>query len=353
MQGGLKMEIDTVNAISEYLDKTNFFNDQKKLETMYYLMRGYTYREIADKIDKQISFVQRVMDFMRNYKLLYWGRWSPDVYKIGMKKTIAFLSWGDRERPEKENFKYTTSVHLVHADEPKTLVIYTYPNDHENKIVGEIGEEITPFYYSHTKFTVPFIKQIDLHTEFFSTYDSTKNDKSVIDGTPSFNAEKIYDDPLTVFICRCAEMIDELTPGVVLERLKNDKDDDPLNITYENVRSTLNNMKENEVIIPKNALYFKPLSYQTALIRIKTNEIYRIMGSFNQFNMLTRMALTHDPNIYYFYIQYPSHQFPQVMEILSELDPDHKAYIETKFIMGDTIWYKWALERYLESESTR
>jgi hypothetical protein len=347
------MEIDTVNAISEYLDKTNFFNDQKKLETMYYLMRGYTYREIADKIEKQISFVQRVMDFMRNYKLLYWGRWSPNVYKIGMKKTIAFLSWEDRKRPEKENFYYTTNVHLVHAEEPKTLVIYTFPNDHESRIVGDIGEEITPFYYSHTKFTVPFIKQIDLYKEFFSIFDSIKNDNTIIDGTPSFDIDEMYDDPLTVFICRCAEILDELNPGVILESLKKDKDYDPLQIAYENVRTTLNKMLKNNVLFPRNALYFKPVSYQAALIRIKTNKIYRIMGSFNQFNMLTRMALTRDPNIYYFYIQYPSHQFSQVMEILSELDSDHKAYIETKFIMGDTIWYKWALERYLESKSTK
>lgn len=347
------MEINIADAISEHLNKTNFFNDQKKLDTMYYLMRGKTYREIAEKIDKQISFVQRVMDFLRNYRLLYWGRWSPNIYKIGMKKTITFFSWNDRKIPEEKNFHYAKYVHLVHAEKPEILVIYTYPDDHESKIVGDIGEEITPFYYSHTKFTVPFIKQIDLYKEFFSFYDSTKNDKSVIDGTPSFNTEKIYDDPLTVFICRCAEIIDELTPGVIYERLKKDKDYDPLHVTYEKVRSTLGIMKENEVLFPKNALYFKPLSYQAALIRIKTDEIYRIMGSFNQFNMLTRLALTRDPITYYLYIQYPFHQFSQVMEILSELDPDHKAYIETKFIMGDTIWYKWALERYLESKSIK
>jgi hypothetical protein len=343
------VEINAVDAISEYLDNTNFFNDEKKLDTMYYLMCGMTYREIAEIIDKKISFVQRVMDFIRNYKLLYWGRWSPNVYKIGMKKRIAFLSWDERKIPEEENFYYTTYVHLVHAEKTKTQVIYTYPDDYESKIVGDIGEEITPFYYSHTKFTVPFIKQIDLHKEFFSIYDSRKNDESVIDGTPSFDAEKIYDDPLTVFICRCAEIINELSPSVIYERLKKDSDYDSLNITYEKVRSTLNTMKENEVLFPKNALYFKPLSYQAALIRIKTNEIYKIMDCFNQFNMLTRVALTRDPAVYYLYVQYPFHQFPEVMEIFSELDPDHLAYIETKFIMGDTIWYKWALEKHLKS----
>ncbi|MBU7041975.1 MAG: hypothetical protein HXS47_00180, partial [Theionarchaea archaeon] len=151
------MEIDAVNAISEYLDNTNFFDDEKKLETMYYLMRGKTYREIAGIIGKQISFVQRVMDFIRNYKLLYYGRWSPNVYKIGMKKRIVFLplkEWkipkSTKEIKEIKNFDFITYIHLVHAEVPKVLFIYTYPDNCESEIVSDISnsEEISPFYYS-------------------------------------------------------------------------------------------------------------------------------------------------------------------------------------------------------------
>jgi len=339
-------------CISKCVDETHFFNDQKKLDTIHYLMQGLTYRQIAEKIDKQISYVQRVMDFLRAEGFLYWGRWAPNVYKIGMKKSIAILNWEEREIPIRDNFRYTTYVHHVQAEKAKILAIYTYPKEDEGKIKGNIGESITPFYYTYTRFTVPFFKKVDnLTKEFFDMFDSVSSDKKTLSGTPSFETAQIYDDPVTVYTCRYGELLPELTPGILTEHLEQDFKDYEIDISYERIRTTLNKMKQEEVIFPRNVLYFKPLSYQSALVKIKTKEIYRIMETFNQFNMLTRLALTRNPEIFYLYIQYPFYQFSGVMEILTELDPAHKTYIETMFVVGDTIYYQWSLEKFLKSKS--
>jgi len=344
--------MDLIDCISKCMADTRFFNDQKKLDTVYYLMQGLSYRQIAEKIDKQISYVQRVMDYLKIEGLLYGGRWAVNSHKIGMKKSIVFLEWEDRNVPIKDNFKYATYVHHVEAGEGKILAIYTYPKGEETEIKGDIGEPITPFYYTHTRFTVPLFKEIDLVKEFFDSFGSVNNDKRILTGTPSFETEGVYDDPVTVYICRRAELMPELTPGNIADDLEQDfKDVKDIDISYEKVRNTLNRMKEEEVIFPKNVLYLKPLSYQAALVKINTKEIYKIMGTFNKFNMLTRVALTLDPEVFYLYIQYPSYQSPKVMEILSCLDPARKTYIETKFVCKDTIYYQWSLERFLKSRS--
>lgn len=344
------MAVDILDCISRYMEETNFFNDQKKLDTVYYLMQGLTYRQIAEKIDKQISYVQRVMDFLRNNGLLYWGRWAPNIYKIGMRKSIAFLKWEEREVPLRDNPYYETYIHHVQAEETKVCVIYTYPKEDEPKIKGEKGELITPFYYTYPRFTVPLLKKVELVKEFFDVFDSVSYDEKILAGTPSFE-EKSYTEPIVVYICRYGELLPELAPGTLTDKLEQDfKDHKEVDITYNNVRDTLNWMKEEEVIYPKNALYLKPLFYQSVLTKVKTKEIYRIMGTFNQFNMLTQMALTREPDLYYLFIQYPFYQFSEIMEILDEVDSTHKAYILTKFVDSDTIYYKWSLERFLSSK---
>lgn len=354
LDGGMTMlqKNFILSCVTKCIAETNFFDDQKKLDTVYYLMQGLTYHEISKKIRKRIPYVQRVMDYLKDNGFLYWGRWSPNVYKIGMKKSIAFLDWKDRNVPKGDNYNYTTYVNHVEGGEAKILVVYTYPERDESKIKGEIGEPVTPFYYTNPHFTVPFLKKIDLVKEFFDKFDSVRNDQKMLSGTPSFRAEKIYNDPITVYICRYAEILPELKPRDLTDRLEQDfKDYKEIEITYDRIETILNKMKEEEIIFPKNVLHLKPLSYQAALVRIKTEEIYRIMGTFNRFNMLTRVALTPDPEIVYMYIQYPFYQFSEVMKILSQLDPTHKTYIETEFVWGDTIYYQWSLDRYLELKS--
>ena len=154
-----------------------------------------------------------------------------------------------------------------------------------------------------------------------------------------------------MYICRYCELLPDLVSGILTDRLEQDFKDYEIDVSYERVRTTLKIMKEKGVIFPKNALYLKPLSYQSTLVRIRTKEIYKIMGTFSEFNMLTRLALTQDPEVFYLYIQYPFYQFPDVMEILNQLDPDNKTYTETQFVMGDTICYKWSLKKYSKSAS--
>jgi len=342
--------MEILDYISKYVEETNFFDDQKKLDTVYFLMQGLTYEQIAGKIHKRISYVHRVMNFLRNNGLLYWGRWTPNVYKIGMEKSIVFLNWKERKLPHEKNFRYATYVHHVQAENAKVLVVYTYPKEDEAEIKGKKGEPITPFYYTHTRFTIPFFKRINLTKKFFNIFDSMENDEKILIGTPSFETEKIYDDPITVYICRYCELLPELVPGILTDKLEQDfKDYKEVDISYEKVRTTLNRMKEEEVIFPRNALYFKPLSYQSTLVRIRTKKIYKIMKTFNEFNMLTRLALARDPDVFFLYLQYPFYQFSEVMEILNQLDPDSKTYTETKFVMGDTIYYQWSLDKFLDS----
>ncbi|MBU7045630.1 MAG: hypothetical protein HXS54_04270 [Theionarchaea archaeon] len=345
------MAMEIIYYLSKFIEETSFFNNQMKLDTMYYLMQGLTYRQIAEKIGKQISYVQRVMDFLRDNGLLYWGRWSPNVYKIGMEKSIVFLDWKDRNLPLEKNYDYTTYVHHVQARSAKILVVYTYPRGDKSKIEGEKGDIITPFYYTHTRFTTPFFRKIDdFVREFFDVFESTKNDEKILTATPSFEPEEIDDHPITVYICKYGEKLPELTPGILTEKLEQDfKDHKEIEISYDKVRNILSRMKDEQVIFPKNALYFDPLSYQKVLVKIQTKEIYRIMETFNQFNMLTRMAKTRKPDIFYLYVQFPFYEFPDVMEIIAELDPTHEAYLETKFVFQDVIYYKWSLDRFLES----
>ena len=348
------MAIDIVNLLSKYIQETNFFHDQKKLDTMYYLLQGLTYREVAEKVGKQISYVQRVMDFLRGNGLLYWGRWAPNVYKIGMKKSIAFLDWKDKTLPLTENFKYTTYVCHVEAEEPKVFTTYTYPREEEPEIVGDRGEDVTCFYYTFTRFTVPFFKKIDLFKAFFDIFDSVKNDEKILSGTPSFETEQIDEHPITVYICKYVEKQFELSPGILTSRLEQDfRDYEKIEVNYEKVRNILKKMKEQGVIYPKNALYLEPLLYQSTLVRIKTGKIYQIMGTFNKYNLFTNVAMTRDPQVCYLYVQYPAFQFHDIMEILSELDSSHKAYIMTKHIFSDVFHYQWSVEKFLKSKSKK
>lgn len=339
------MEIDIINCISECMEKTNFFNNQKKLDAMHYLIKGETYREIAEKIDKQISYVQRVMHFLRDNGLFYWGRWAPNVYKIGMKKSIAILDWKDKKIPKEKNKKYTTYARHVMGGKPKVFVVYTYPKEDEQKIEGERGELATPFYSTYTRFTTPLFKKVDLKKDFFDTYGSMDNDKNILSGTPNFKPEKIYTDPITVCICRYGELLPQLTPGIVTDKLEEDFKEKGIDVNYEQVRQKLISMKEEEVIFPKNALYLEPLSYQSALVRINIKEIYKVVATFNKFNMLTELALTKNPQMYYLYIQFPFYQISGVMEILAKLDPECDVYIETEGVISDTFYYQWSLER--------
>ncbi len=346
------MVVDIIGFLSKWAEDTNFFNDQKKLDTLYYLMQGLTYREVAEKVDKQISYVERVMDFIRSNGFLSWGRWATNVYKIGMKKSIAFLDWKDRELPLEYNFKYVTYIHYILAEETKVFVIYTYPREDELKIKGNLGEKVTPFYYMHTRFTAPFFKKMDLVRQFFDLFDSMENNEEILTCRPSFETENTYTDPITVYICRYGDLLPELTPGILIDRLRQDfKDHREIEINYENIRTTLKKMKEEEVIFPKNNLYLRPLSYQEALIRIKTKEIYKIMATFSRFNMLTNVALTLNPEIFYLFIQYPFHEVASVMEIFNELDPTHRTYVMTTFVINDTIYYQWSLQKFLKSKS--
>ncbi|MGC1123131.1 MAG: hypothetical protein WBA22_18770 [Candidatus Methanofastidiosia archaeon] len=328
------------------MEETGFLNDQKRLDTVYYLMKGLSYRQIAEKVDKQISYVQRVMDFLRENGLLYWGRWAPNVYRIGMKKSIALLDWKDREIPMRDNSKYETFVNYVQARKTKVCAIYTYPRDDEELIEGDKGEQITPFYHTHTRFTAPLFKKIDLAKEFFDTFDSLDNDRGILSGKPSFETEPSYTDPMTVYICRYGELLPDLTPGALTEKLKKDfKDNENIEVNYNRVRDTLNKMKDDGVIFPKNMLWLRPLSFQRTLARMRTDQIYRIMKTFNEFNMLTQLALTKEPDEYYLFVEYPFHQFSEILEILSSLDPDLEAYVMSKHIDKDTIYYQWSLER--------
>lgn len=345
------MALDILECASKCIEETGFFNDQEKLDTMYHLMQGLTYQQVARRMGRQISYVHRVMDFLRNNGLLYWGRWTPNVYRIGMKKTIAFLRWEDREIPMQSNSHYETFVHYVQAEKTKVCAIYTYPVEHESKIVGEKGDLITPFYHTYTKFTVPLFKKIDLVKEFFDIFHSVDNDEGILSGTTSFEAKPSYTDPITVYLSRYSEISPELTPAVLTEKLEQDfKDYGDIEIDYDKIREVLNTMKERKVIYPKNMLHLSPLSYQKVLAQIKTKEIYRIMGTFNKFNMLTQLASTKRPEDYYLFIEYPFYQLSEVLEILSRLDTELKAYILTKYIDKDTIYYEWALERFLESK---
>jgi hypothetical protein len=335
-----------LDHISDCMEETGFLNDQKRLDTIDFLMRGLTYRQIADRLGKRISYVQQVMDFLRDNGLLYWGRWAPNVYRIKMKKSIAFLDWRDKEIPIRENGKYETFVQQVQAKYAKVCAIYTYPIDDENLIKGDRGELITPFYHTYARFTVPLFKEINLVNEFFDIFDSMDNDKKILSGVPSFEMEPSYTDPITVYICRYAELLPDLTPGALTERLESDfKSNKSIEVNYNKIRETLSKMKEEGVIFPKNMLWLKPLSYQRVLARVKTNEIYRIMKTFNNFNMLTQVALTKKIDEYYLFIEYPFHQFSEVLEILSKLDPNLETYVLTKLVDKDTIYYQWSLEK--------
>ncbi len=348
------MAIDTINYLSRYMQETNFFSDQTKLDTMYYLLQGLTYREVAEKIGKQISYVQRVMDYLRGNELLHWGRWSPNVYKIGMKKSIAFLDWKGKDLPLKENYNYTTYLYHVESEGPKVLAIYTYPREDESEIKGERGEDITSFYYTFIRFTVPFFKKIDIFREFFDTFDTVKNDEKILSGTPTFETEQVDDHPITVYICKYSEKLPDLTPGVLTDHLEQDfREYKEIEISYEKVRTILNRMKTDGIIFPRNALYLEPLLYRPILVKIRTGEVYRIMETFNQFNMFTSVALTRDPDAFYLFIQCPTYQFSDVMEILNELDPTHRMYMMTKHVFTDVIYYKWSLEKFLKSKNKK
>lgn len=239
-----------------------------------------------------------------------------------MKKSISFFNLKDKKRLA--NYRYTTFRSHVQVGKIQECVIYTYPVD-ENLIRN--GELITPFYYTDSRFTTPLFKRINLVREFFDIFDSLDNSAGIINGTPSFSTEPTYIDPLTIYICRYGEILPDLTPGVLTDKLLSEIGNKGIEINYEIVKERLTKMKADGVIFHKNMLWLKPLYYQRLLVKIKTNKIYQIIGGFNKFNMLTQLALTEKENEYYLSIEYPCYQFSGVVEILNILNLNFKTYL--------------------------
>lgn len=318
-----------------------FIGEQDNLDTIYWLMKGLSYRKVGEKIGKPHAFVQRKNSFLRNNGLVTGGLWRIDVEAMGMTKKFKFYDRCIGGWPEevKENDYFLTYFADIKKGKSQHLAIYTFPDEIEPKT----GEHISPYYYLIPKFKAPLLENEISLREFMDVYEHENNDNPL----PP-RGEQIDPDIIHIEIGRYIQLFGDLThqeftnkrngasenkPDINLRKLvrlirEDMKDEglaDSIDVTYDIVRNRYNEMLEKNIIYLGFALEMRRLGYVLSFCWIGNSEIYRIMKAFSHFNVITALAYNHH-NRYLLHLQYPIDKENVILKILDQLDLNNETF---------------------------
>ncbi len=320
-----------------------FFNEQDNLDAIYWLMKGFSYREIGEKIGRPHSFVQRVNNFLKRHGLTTGRQWRIDVNAMNMTKTYKFYNYEPSGRPieVRENNAFLTYFADIKRGKSEHFVMYTFPNE----IHPKIGENISPFYILVPRFEAPLHQNEISQNEFERVYESKNNENPF----PS-RGEPIDPDIIHIEIARYVELsgnpsqnkstdadagkidkenLSEINLLKLVELIREDiKEEglaDTVEVTYDIVRNRYNEMVRKNIIYPGFGLEMRELNYVLTFCWIKSNEIYQTIKTFADFNIVTALAYTQGDK-YLLHLQYPKDKEIEIFHILNNLDPENEVF---------------------------
>lgn len=320
-----------------------FASKQDNLDAVYWLMKGLSYREVAEEIGRSHSFIQRVNNFLRNHGLSTGRQWRIDVNAMGMTKTYKFYDYCVNGSPpeiaEKDDF--LTFLADIEKGKSQHFAMYTFPNEVESRI----GNQISPYYYLIPQFKVPLLQNELSIDEFRKEYETEDNDNPL---PPRGRA--IAPDIVHIEIARYIELfgnpsqnkptdraagkikeegLSEINLWKLVDIIKYDMENeglaDVVDVTYDIVRNRYNEMLERNIIYPGFGLDMRKFDYVLSFCLIRTDEIYRIMKTFSHFNVVSALAHLED-NRYLLHLQYPKDKEIEVFHILNYLDSESEVF---------------------------
>lgn len=320
-------------------DLSNLSNRTRLKKTFHAISciaNGMYYNEIANEVGVPISYVQRCASFLEHKKndetmlpLLH-PTMVANVYKLGMEKRIVL--YPNKNIIQKKYMTRSISLQDIQGNSSKNLAFYTYPQNYtfpkeETNFVSEI---ITPFYPIYVNLTTPLFKEPNITPRFFKLKKQMRNEKleNILTGIPSFEPGKV--DLMNFLLCKYSE--NTARPGILNEILENNYSGEN-EINYNIVKNRMEELKKEGIIAPGARLNLEPLEYKRCFLRINTNEISKIMKTFNELNMPTRVALIKGKlKTFYLDLQFPFYHFNDIMEILAKIDSEYKIYLKSKFL---------------------
>ncbi|MGC1120437.1 MAG: hypothetical protein WBA22_05025 [Candidatus Methanofastidiosia archaeon] len=318
-----------------------FFGEQDNLDAIYWLMKGMSYREVGEKIGRPHSFVQRVNNFLRNHGLTTGRQWRVDVNALDMIKTFKFYDFRNDRLDEVTRYDdFLTYFADVKRGKPQHFAMYTFPNEVDEKI----GEEISPYYIYVPRFKAPLRENSISLKEFRKELE--RHDTS--NPLPP-RGDPLRPDIIHIEIAQYVEIFGDSrqeTSGksnrdmegiglseVNLSNLVDLTNDDLkknellglVDITYDIVRNRYNEMWEKHIIYPGFGLDMRELGYMLSFVWIETDEIYRIMKTFGEFNIISGLAYTKRDR-YLLHLQYPKDKETDIFYILNEIDNENEVF---------------------------
>ena len=320
-----------------------FVSDQDNLDAIYWLMKGFSYREVGEKIGRPHSFVQRVNNFLRNHGLTTGRQWRIDVDAMNMTKTFKFYEYDMVSRPYevRESNLFLTYFADIKRGKSGHFAMYTFPNE----VHPKIGESISPYYILVPRFKAPLDQCKISQDEFYEAYKSEDNEYPL----PS-RGKPIDPDIIHIEIARYVELfgnpghiestdtaaqkiekigLSEINLSRLVEMIKYDVEDeglaDTVDVTYDIVRNRYNEMLKKNIIYPGFGIEMRQLGYVLSFCWIKADEIYRIMKTFANFDIVTALAYT-EKDKYLLHLQYPKNKEIEIFQILNELDPENEVF---------------------------
>jgi hypothetical protein len=345
-----------------------FFGDQDNLDAIYLLMKGKSYREVGEKIGRPHSFVQRVNNFLKNHGLTTGRQWRVDVNALDMTKTFEFFPFGPG-KPEgvQKNDKFLTYYADVKRGTPQHFAMFTFPNEVDKRV----GEEITPYYIYVPKFKAPFRENNISLIEFREKLKRHDNSNPL----PS-RGDPLKPDIIHIEIAQYVEIFGDpkqATSGIssknteetglsevnlsnLVDVIKEDMEDSGLtgsvDVTYDIVRNRYNEMWKKHIIYPGFGLEMRKLGYMLSFVWIKTDEIYRIMKTFGEFNIISGLAYTKKKK-YLLHLQYPKNKEKEIFYILSDIDNENEVFEVLDVHNNRAVPHPYYFEKEKEKEGAR
>jgi hypothetical protein len=320
-----------------------FASKQDKLDAVYWLMKGLSYQEVGEEIDRSHSFIQRVNNFLRNHGISAGRQWRVDVDALQMMKMYKFYDYCAEDRPSEviEKDDYLTYFADVKKGISQHFAMYTFPYEVEPKI----GDRISPYYYLIPRFKAPLFQNDISLDKFKNTYKTEDNENPLPPRGRAINPDIIH-----IEIARYVELfgnpsqnkstdkaakkvskegLDEINLSRLVNIIQDDIEYEGLQkvveVTYDIVRNRYNEMLERNIIYPGFGPDMRKFDYALSFCLIKKDEIYRIMKTFSQFNIVTALAYTENDK-YLLHLQYPKDKEIAIFQILNHLDPQNEVF---------------------------
>ncbi|MGD2247576.1 MAG: hypothetical protein PVF58_04160 [Candidatus Methanofastidiosia archaeon] len=321
-----------------------FAGKQDKLDAVYWLMKGLSYREVGEEIDRSHSFIQRVNNFLRNHGIATGRQWRVNVDALHMRKMYKLYDYFAEDRPSEvlEQDEYLTFFADVKKGISQHFAMYTFPNEVKTKI----GDRISPYYYLIPKFKAPLFQNDISLDEFKSVYKTENNENPLPPRGRAINPDIIH-----IEIARYVELFGNPGRGkstdktatkkvherdlneinlsklvdIIQDDMKQEELEEKIDVSYDIVRNRYIEMVERTIIYPGFGLDMMKFDYTLSFCLIKKDEIYRIMKAFSQFNIVTALAYTENDK-YLLHLQYPKDKENDIFQILNYLDPQNETF---------------------------